>query len=153
MWQGDRSATVKPHHATRFRRELQPSLVLPPLPPPFSTRPEQSRAAVFLSPSGGRSARPRSGEMARFTVRGVDIELEWELVVEVLLWCLPLFVIGALVRDRVAKGYRFDLAADAAVAVAAVVSAAAVVIRYCRHRCPAAVALVRIRKEIRSMQV
>ena len=84
--------------------------------------------------------------MVTFTVRRVDIELEWDSIVEFLLWCLPLFVIGSLVRDRVAKGYRFDLAADASVAVAAVVSAAAVVIRYCRHRCPVAVARVRIRR-------
>jgi hypothetical protein len=85
--------------------------------------------------------------MVALTVRGVDMELEWYSVADFLLWCLPLFVIGALLRDRVAKGYRFDLAA-----VAVVVSAAAVVLRYCRHRCPVAVALVRIRKEIRSMQ-
>jgi hypothetical protein len=90
--------------------------------------------------------------MVAFTVRGVDMELEWYSVADFLLWCLPLFVIGALLRDRVAKGYRFDLAADAAVAGAVVVSAAAVVLRCCRHRCPVAVALVRIRKEIRSMQ-
>jgi hypothetical protein len=87
--------------------------------------------------------------MVALTVRGVDMELEWYSVADFLLWCLPLFVIGALLRDRVAKGYRFDLAA---VAVAVVVSAAAVVLRYCRHRCPVAVALVRILKEIRSMQ-
>jgi undecaprenyl pyrophosphate phosphatase UppP len=87
--------------------------------------------------------------MVALTVRGVDMELEWYSVADFLLWCLPLFVIGALLRDRVAKGYRFDLAA---VAVAVVVSAAAVVLRYCRHRCPVAAALVRIRKEIRSMQ-
>ncbi|KAL6888847.1 hypothetical protein ACP4OV_009873 [Aristida adscensionis] len=104
---------------TRFNRLFLPCVDRIPrrLPPRLRVR---ARALVLA--------------MAGFGVRGVYVELDPEVVLELVLWCLPLLLIAGLAVARVAGRYAADPAADAAAAAAALAAAAAVAAHYSRGR-------------------